>query len=64
MNPPAVWHQRKYFLCRSFENCGRGHRVAIEYILNFILPFLQGKGFINDTLRSDFHKRFMEKYVK
>lgn len=24
----------------------------------------KNKGFINDTLRSDFHKRFMDKYVK
>eukprot|EP00794_Sanderia_malayensis_P010775 gene10775-11928_t len=24
----------------------------------------KSKGFINDTLRSDFHKRFMDKYVK
>ncbi|XP_065055737.1 spliceosome-associated protein CWC15 homolog [Rhopilema esculentum] len=25
---------------------------------------IKSKGFINDTIRSDFHKRFMEKYVK
>ena len=24
----------------------------------------KGKSFINDTLRSDFHKKFMEKYIK
>jgi len=34
-----------------FKNCARGDDG-------------KGKGFINDTLRSEFHKKFMEKYVK
>ena len=25
---------------------------------------VQDKGFINDTIRSEFHKKFMDKYVK
>jgi len=33
-----------------FKNCARGDD--------------KDKGFINDTLRSEFHKKFMEKYVK
>lgn len=34
-----------------FKNCAKGSEDS-------------GKRFINDTLRSDFHKKFMEKYVK
>jgi protein CWC15 len=35
-----------------FKNCAKGDdKVAV-------------KGFINDTLRSDFHKKFMERYIK
>lgn len=33
-----------------FKNCARGED--------------NNKGYINDTLRSEFHKKFMEKYVK
>ena len=33
-----------------FKNCARGGG--------------DGKGFVNDTLRSEFHTKFMEKYVK
>uniref|UniRef100_UPI00358E9A73 LOW QUALITY PROTEIN: spliceosome-associated protein CWC15 homolog n=1 Tax=Myxine glutinosa TaxID=7769 RepID=UPI00358E9A73 len=36
-----------------FKNCARGGRDG-----------LRREGFINDTLRSDFHKKFMEKYIK
>ena len=25
---------------------------------------LKAKGYINDTLRSEFHKKFMDKYIK
>lgn len=35
-----------------FKNCAKGERDPQE------------KHFINDTLRSEFHKKFMEKYVK
>jgi len=35
-----------------FKNCARGE------------PEQKGKNFINDTLRSDFHRKFMEKYIK
>ncbi|MCL4122063.1 UNVERIFIED_CONTAM: hypothetical protein GTU68_012967, partial [Idotea baltica] len=34
-----------------FKNCGGGDAK-------------QDKAFINDSLRSEFHKRFMEKYIK
>lgn len=34
-----------------FKNCSRGEDN-------------KDKGFINDTLRSEFHKKFMEKYIK
>lgn len=34
-----------------FKNCAKGEHQ-------------NKKGFINDTLRSDFHKKFMEKYIK
>lgn len=34
-----------------FKNCAKGEG-------------LNKKGFINDTLRSDFHRKFMEKYIK
>ena len=29
-----------------------------------VLLFFQEQHFINDTLRSEFHKKFMQKYVK
>ncbi|XP_052830677.1 spliceosome-associated protein CWC15 homolog [Octopus bimaculoides] len=35
-----------------FKNCAKGGDDR------------KGRGFINDTLRSEFHKKFMEKYVK
>lgn len=35
-----------------FKNCARND------------PDSKQKGFINDTLRSEFHKKFMEKYIK
>lgn len=35
-----------------FKNCARGE------------PDRKEKPFINDALRSEFHKKFMEKYVK
>ena len=35
-----------------FKNCARNDPESKE------------KGFINDTLRSEFHKKFMEKYIK
>lgn len=35
-----------------FKNCAKGEEAR------------KSKGFINDTLRSEFHKKFMEKYVK
>lgn len=35
-----------------FKNCAKGE------------PDSSKKGFINDTLRSEFHKKFMEKYIK
>jgi len=35
-----------------FKNCARGDSDKKE------------RRFINDTLRSDFHKKFMEKYIK
>ena len=35
-----------------FKNCAKGE------------PDRSGKVFINDTLRSQFHKKFMEKYIK
>jgi len=35
-----------------FKNCARGEVDKKE------------RRFINDTLRSDFHKKFMEKYIK
>lgn len=35
-----------------FKNCAKGE------------PDRTGKVFINDTLRSEFHKKFMEKYIK
>ena len=35
-----------------FKNCARGESDNKD------------KKFINDTLRSEFHKKFMEKYVK
>ena len=36
-----------------FKNCAKGVEEARKE-----------KRFINDTLRSEFHKKFMEKYVK
>ncbi|XP_064615080.1 protein CWC15 homolog [Liolophura sinensis] len=36
-----------------FKNCAKGDEERQK-----------GRGFINDTLRSEFHKKFMEKYVK
>ena len=36
-----------------FKNCAKGEEER-----------LKGKGYINDTLRSEFHKKFMDKYVK
>lgn len=36
-----------------FKNCAKGLDKARKE-----------KRFINDTLRSEFHKKFMEKYVK
>ena len=36
-----------------FKNCAKGVDEARKE-----------KRFINDTLRSEFHKKFMEKYVK
>jgi hypothetical protein len=27
-------------------------------------PNAKQKGFINDTLRSEFHKKFMDRYIK
>lgn len=46
-----------YSLCRwdddvVFKNCAKGEDAKLK------------KGFINDPLRSEFHKKFMEKYVK
>lgn len=35
-----------------FKNCARSE------------PEKKGNTFINDSLRSEFHKKFMEKYVK
>lgn len=35
-----------------FKNCAKGEEAR------------RSRGFINDTLRSEFHKKFMEKYVK
>ncbi|KAI8772489.1 spliceosome-associated protein CWC15 [Biomphalaria glabrata] len=35
-----------------FKNCAKGNDTKTS------------RGFINDTLRSEFHKKFMEKYVK
>ena len=35
-----------------FKNCAKGDESRTS------------RGFINDTLRSEFHKKFMEKYVK
>ena len=35
-----------------FKNCAKGEEAR------------KSRGFINDTLRSEFHKKFMEKYVK
>lgn len=35
-----------------FKNCARSE------------PDKKGPAFINDSLRSDFHKKFMEKYIK
>jgi protein CWC15 len=35
-----------------FKNCARNE------------PDKEGKPFINDTIRSEFHKKFMEKYIK
>ncbi|XP_059150206.1 protein CWC15 homolog [Physella acuta] len=35
-----------------FKNCAKGDETRTS------------RGFINDTLRSEFHKKFMEKYVK
>jgi len=35
-----------------FKNCAKGEELR------------SSRGFINDTLRSEFHKKFMEKYVK
>jgi len=35
-----------------FKNCARGEMNKKE------------ARFVNDTLRSDFHKKFMEKYIK
>ncbi|BFZ00271.1 hypothetical protein BsWGS_03310 [Bradybaena similaris] len=35
-----------------FKNCAKGEETRTS------------RGFINDTLRSEFHKKFMEKYVK
>ena len=32
--------------------------------LPFINALLQEKHFINDTIRSEFHRKFMDKYVK
>ena len=33
-------------------------------ILSIGFTFFQEQHFINDTLRSEFHKKFMQKYVK
>lgn len=35
-----------------FKNCAKGEDKIVK------------KGFVNDTLRSDFHKKFMDKYIK
>ena len=48
----------KFKYCRwdddvVFKNCAKGEEER-----------LKGKGYINDTLRSEFHKKFMDKYVK
>lgn len=46
-----------FFLCRwdddvVFKNCAKGEDDKKK------------SAFINDTLRSEFHKKFMEKYIK
>lgn len=46
------------FVCRwdddvVFKNCAKG-----------IDETKKDKRFVNDTLRSEFHKKFMEKYIK
>jgi protein CWC15 len=42
-----------------FKNQSRGNRM--EFIVGVVEP---KKRFINDMLRSDFHRKFMDKYVK
>lgn len=35
-----------------FKNCAKSETAVVK------------QGFINDTLRSEFHKKFMDKYIK
>lgn len=35
--------------------------ITIVFLLMFLF---QPKNFINDTIRSEFHRKFMDKYVK
>jgi protein CWC15 len=44
--------KRKWTDDTVFKNCAKGISDKVE------------KRFINDTIRSDFHKKFMKKYVK
>uniref|UniRef100_A0A8C5FLK5 CWC15 spliceosome associated protein homolog n=2 Tax=Gadus morhua TaxID=8049 RepID=A0A8C5FLK5_GADMO len=52
-NPAAFSVKRRWDDDVVFKNCAKGVEEARKE-----------KRFINDTLRSEFHKKFMEKYVK
>lgn len=57
-DPKPTFPEYLLFMCRwdddvVFKNCAKGEEER-----------LKGKGYINDTLRSEFHKKFMDKYVK
>ena len=50
--------------------CTYSHLVctnSYSYLSTTLAEFyfvLQGKGFINDTIRSEFHRKFMDKYIR